>query len=333
MSPFLSFLMKRPPLNTGRDLISPVKNEKGFALLLSLLIVFLLVVIIFETDFQIRADLRAAGNFRDDLKAYYLSRSGISAGEALLIDDAKNSSTYDALNELWAAPIPEYPLGDGSLSGFIVDEERKINLNFLIRENAGRQTVAPERKDQLLRLFTLLQVNPDLVDSIIDWIDSDDEPLPFGAETPSYQALDPGYSAKNDRMTTLSELRMVRGITPEIYNIISPYLTVYGAGKLNVNTADPLVLQSIDDGIDETEARRIIEKRPFEQANGQDFKNELPADVDGRIRTDDRINWFTIRSQYFSLVSNGQVNNTRKTTRAIILRNGIQTKLLYFRVE
>ncbi len=312
---------------------SPLKNQQGFALLLSLLILFLLVVIIFEADFQIRADLRAAGNFRDDLKAYYLSRSGVSAGEALLIDDAKTSNLYDDLSELWAFPIPEYPLGDGLLSGFIVDEERKINLNFLVKLNVGKETVSQERKDQLIRLFVLLEVNPDLVDAIIDWIDENDEALPFGAESAAYQTREPGYSAKNGKMNTLSELRMVQGITPEIYNKITPYLTVYGLGKINVNTADPFVLQSIDEAIDETEARRLIEKRPFENATAQDFKDELPEEVDGRIRADDRINWFTIRSSFFSLESTGQVNDTRKITKAIIERSGISTKLLYFRVE
>lgn len=312
---------------------APLKNQKGFALLLSLLIVFLLVVIIFEADFQIRADLRAAGNFRDDLKAYYLSRSGISAGEALLIDDVKNSNDYDGLDELWAFPIPEYPLGDGLLSGFIIDEERKININFLINQSGGKETLMEARKDQLVRLFMLLQVNPDLVDAIIDWLDADDEPRPFGAEGPAYQALEPGYPAKNGNMTTLSELRMVQGITQEIYRTISPYLTVYGSGKINVNTADSLVLQSIDEGLDETEARRLIEKRPFKDANAQDFKDELPEDVDGRIRTDERIQWFTTRSKFFSLESRGQVNDTRKMTKATVERTGIVTKLLYFRVE
>lgn len=324
--------MKRLLPNQGRS--ARFQNENGFALLLSLLIVVLLVIIIFEADYQIRADLRAAGNFRDDLKAEYLARSGISAGEALLKDDAKNSPGHDGLDEFWAAPIPEYPLGDGLLSGFIVDEERKININVLVKDNLGQLTVDLVRKTQLERLFRLLDIAPELVDAIVDWLDSDDTPLAYGAESPSYQSLNPGYSARNGKMQTLQELHMVWGITNEIYNKISPYLTVYGEGKINVNTADTLVLQSLDEDIDETEARRLIDKRPFEGSNAQDFKNDaLPPNIKANMSTDGRINWFRKDSQFFTLKATGQVNDTFKTATAVVRRVGRQTTLFYFRLE
>ncbi len=332
MSPSWSSLMKRllPNISPGARL----QNEHGFALLLSLLIVVLLVVIIFEADHQIRADLRAAGNFRDDLKAEFLARSGISAGEALLKEDSKISPGHDGLEELWASPIPEYPLGDGFLSGFIVDEERKINVNTLVITNNAKLIVDQTRKQQLQRLFTLLDVNPDLVDAIGDWLDTDDVPQPYGAESPTYRSRDPAYSARNGKMQTLQELHMIQGITNEIYNTISPYLTVYGEGKLNVNTADSLVLQSLDEGIDETEARRMIENRPFEQNNAQDFKDEvLPEEIKERMRTDGRIHWFTKDSTFFTLKATGHVNETFKTAIAVVNRQGGLTKLFYFRLE
>ncbi len=310
-----------------------IRNQKGFALLLSLLIIFLLVVIIFEADFQIRADLRAAGNFRDDLKALYLSRSGISAGEALLKDDVVNSNIYDGLDEFWAFPIPEYPLGDGLLSGSIIDEERKININYLVNKTSTGTKINEARKTQLERLFELLEVNPELVDPMIDWIDADEEALPFGAEDETYERRDPGYSASNKQMNILSELHMVHGITDEIYKKITPYLTVYGNGKINVNTADRIVLQSFDEEIDETEARRLIDKRPFKKGNATDFRDLLSDEVRNRIASGVSVAWMTTRSSYFSLTAEGQVNDTRKISSAVVKRTGRVTKLLYFRVE
>ncbi len=303
-------------------------NEKGFALLLSLLIVFLLVVMIFEADYQIRADLRAAGNFRDDLKAYYLARSGVSAGQALLKDDAVNSSKYDGSDEFWAFPIPDYPLGDGLLSGTIVDEERKINLNKLLVQG---KTVDPARKEQLERLFELLELNPELVDAIVDWVDPDEQPLPYGAESPTYQSREPAYAAKNGKMETLRELRMVQGITGDIYEKIAPYLTVYDTAGINVNTADRFVFQSFDEGFDETEARRLTEARPFETAQG--FKDLLPEEVKAKMTKDGRLQWFTTGSHFFTIQSIGQVNDTRKVATAVVHRQGSRTTLLYFRVE
>lgn len=320
--------MNRVPAQNKKTLLSHgvFGNEKGFALLLSLLIIFLLVVMIFEADYQIRADLRAAGNFRDDLKAYYLARSGISAGEALLKDDAVNSSKYDGLDEFWAFPIPDYPLGDGLLSGTIVDEERKINLNTLLIQG---KTVDPARKEQLERLFVLLELNPELVDAIVDWVDPDDEPRTYGAESPTYQSREPGYRAKDGKMETLSELRMVQGITSDIYEKVAPYLTVYDTAGINVNTADRFVVQSF--GLDETEARRLMEARPFETAPS--FKELLPPDIHTEMTKDGRLNWFSTGSHFFTVQSIGQVNDTRKTATAVVRRQGSLTTLLYFRVE
>ena len=313
---------------------APLRNQRGFALLISLLVIILLVVIIFEADFQTRADLRAAGNFRDDLKAYYLARAALSAGEALLKDDAKNSNRYDGLDEFWAFPISEFSLGDGVLSGVIIDEERKINLNFLVKKTGGGTQVDPARKAQLERLFERLQVDPQLVDPIVDWVDSDTEPLPFGAEDDTYQRLDPPYAAKNGPFDTLEELHMVHGVTDAVYRKISPYLTVYGRGRININTADSPVIESFDTGLDETEARRLADKRPFTSTGEfrEHLKKEL-SDVYERMLQAGSLGWMTTRSSYFSLTGESAVDATRKRLRAVIRRTGPRTELLYFRVD
>ncbi|MBI3805063.1 MAG: type II secretion system minor pseudopilin GspK [Nitrospirae bacterium] len=311
-----------------------LRDEGGFALLLSLLVVLLLTVIILEIDFQARADLRAAGNFRDDLKAFYLARSAVSAGQAILKDDAIHSNKYDGLDELWAFPVPEYPLGDGVLSGVITDEAGKFNLNSLVDVNGrGTGTAVEARQKQLQRLFKLLHLNPDLVDAIVDWVDKDSEPRPFGAEEDTYSRLEPSYHCKNARFDTLEELHMVKGITDEVYRKIAPYLTVYGEGKINVNTADTLVLQSLDieEGIDESVARRLIESRPYESTTVK-FIDALPAEVKNRFLKTNTNTFIDVRSSYFTILAEGRVQNTRKIIHAVV-RRGSPMQLLYFKVE
>lgn len=311
-----------------------VKEERGFALLLSLLVVLLLTVLILEIDFQARADLRAAGNFRDDLKAFYLARSAVSAGEAVLKEDLRFSNRYDGLDELWAYPVPEYPLGDGVLSGAITDEAGKFNLNSLV-DNNGKTiaTLQQTRYKQLKRLFTLLQLDAELVDPIVDWIDSDSNPISsFGAEEETYRRFDPPYSVKNARFDTLEELHMVKGITDDVYRKIAPYLTVYGEGLINVNTADSLILQSLDigEGIDESIAGRLIENRPYESK--QKFIDRLPADVKSRFTTTNAKDTIDVKSSFFSITAEGKVQNTRKIIRAVVRRSN-PMELLYFKVE
>jgi general secretion pathway protein K len=309
--------------NRGGD-GNPLNNQKGFALLLSLLVLLLLVVIVLEVDFQTRADLRAAGNFRDDLKAFYLARSAITAGEAILKEDLRLSPKYDGLDELWAFPVPEYPLGDGTLSGSITDESGKININSLI--GTGDKAVEA-RREQLRRLFELLQLNPDSVDPIIDWLDKNSEPLPFGAEEGFYRGMTPPYSPKNGPLDTLEELHMIKGITDEVYKKIAPYLTIYGDGKLNINTADKLVLQTLAEGVDETMVRKAIEGRPYENTTRTKFMESFGADFKNKLKLD-----IATTSSFYSILAEGKVQDTRKIVRAVVKR-GSPSQLLYFKVE
>jgi DNA uptake protein ComE-like DNA-binding protein len=54
----------------------------------------------------------------------------------------------------------------------------------------------------------------EIADSILDWIDEDDDPRPFGAEA-QYYSYD-GYEPRNGPIASLDELLMVNGVTPEL---------------------------------------------------------------------------------------------------------------------
>ncbi len=305
-------------------------GEGGFALLITLLVILLLSVIIFDLDFQARADLRSASNFRDDLSAYYLALSGISVGKEILEQDRTDaSSSSDNLGELWATPVPPFPLGEGEISGGIQDELGKINLNALLDIN---DQPIEWRATQLKNLFQLLEVGPEPVDAIIDWIDKNSDTRGFGgAEDETYQQLDPSYSAKNGPIDTHKELRFIKGISSEVYEKILPYVTIYPDntdkaffGKINVNTADALILQSM--GIDGSAIERLMRERPYDQNTMANFKAALPPNQNvGILAT------LGYQSHIFSMTAVGAVRNTKKTVHAIWDRD--KKKLLHFQVE
>ncbi|MGH7273247.1 MAG: type II secretion system minor pseudopilin GspK, partial [Nitrospiria bacterium] len=225
-----------------------LQNEDGLALVITLLVVVLLTVMILEFDFSTRTDLLAAANFRDGTKAHFLAQSGVAAAKAVLRDDIKHGLNYDGFDELWAIPFPPYPVGDGTVTVSIQDEGGKLNPNDLLQKGTDN-TVVPKKEEQMKRLFELLGVEPKLVDAIIDWIDKGNETRPHGAEEDYYSRLDRPYHCKNDKLSVLSELHMIRGITDEVYEKITPYLTVYSVsgehGSININTADEVVLQTL----------------------------------------------------------------------------------------
>ena len=100
-------------------------------------------------------------------------------------------------------------LAAGSRFG-LVDESSKINLNTLVFSDALQEGIAHEI------LMTLPEMTEEIADSILDWLDSDDEAREYGVETDYYQGLSPAYAAKNGPMDSLDELLLIPGVTPQL---------------------------------------------------------------------------------------------------------------------
>ncbi len=116
---------------------------------------------------------------------------------------------------------------DGNLSGVrygLEDESTRLNLNALLLLDKAQENAA---RDLLMGLPGMTE---DIADAILDWIDEDDEPREFGAESDYYMSLDPPYAAKNGPLDTVEELLLVRGVTPEL---------LFGADANRNGTLDP----------------------------------------------------------------------------------------------
>lgn len=306
------------------------KNEEGVALILTLLITAILVTLIVEVNYSTQVDLRIAGNFRNDLQAGYLAKSGVNIAISYLKYDVENTDT-DNLDEDWAKPYPPIPVGDGFVQVVTEDENAKINLNEVVKEDGK---VDEKIRDILIRMFEAADVDVEIIGAIIDWIDPDDDPLPEGAEDSYYGSLDPPYGCKNGPLDTLSELRMIKGVTDEAYGKISKYLTIYSKkGIININTVSKEVLMFLDEGMDEPMADGIKKYREETPFGGQNWQEAL-RDV---INNDDVYNRISpligVTSNAFSVESEGRVQNVVKKIRAVINREGNQISYLYWRTE
>jgi general secretion pathway protein K len=122
------------------------------------------------------------------------------------------------------------------------------------------QQVAMARFHLLLRA---LELPPELLPAILDWLDADGDPrYPSGAEDEFYSLREPPYRAANRRFEEVSELRLVRGVTEEIYERLRPFVTVLdNPTPINVNTAAPEVLMSLAPGIDRSSAELLVRSR------------------------------------------------------------------------
>jgi general secretion pathway protein K len=301
------------------------RSERGVAILAVLLGIALMTLIV--VDFAMTAGLGfvSAANQANELRAGYLARSGINIGLGLLAadarSDAQSQTPTDTLNDLWAVPFPPMPLEGGNVSLSIVDEARKLSINSMVKN--GAPNVPAIAKVQ--RLFTILDVNADLIQGIIDWI------TPSGANTSGgggdfYMRLIPPYQPRYGPMPTIGDLQMVKGFNEAIFNRVSRFLTVMPETAVNANTASPQVIASLEPEL--TEDQKIVQEiieartiRPFTQPT--DIMNLPDVGPVGQRLSQDVV----MRSQFFTINGTGTYAGARKIITATFHRetSGIGT--------
>ena len=77
--------------------------------------------------------------------------------------------------------------------------------------------------------------------SLLDWIDPDDEPRPQGAEREYYRRL--GIAPRNGPLQSVGELARIRGFDPPTVERMRPFVTVhFGRGAFDPRHAHPAAL-------------------------------------------------------------------------------------------
>ncbi len=319
------------------------RADAGIALLVTLLALVLVMALVWEVFHTGTRAAQSGAYGRDSIRASLLADAGIQAAKAILREDGKKNDGYDSLNDIWAMAQPPFELGDGTITLTIEDEDRKINLNKLIGANRN----APDAYwlPVFRRLLEILAIDPSVADAVIDWMDVNETPAGVGgAESSYYLSLRYPYKCKNDFFDTVEELRLVRGVTPEVFEKLRPYVTVRSSGKVNINTAPKAVIMALSAGQGETYAGQIDEKtadaliayrqdHPFRNTNT--LKTDLTAA--SPLLGDIYMTWFKnlidIRSQYFHARSTGDVGGTERTIDTVGMRDGTVIQWRYWRLE
>jgi general secretion pathway protein K len=156
-------------------------GERGMALLLTLLVTVILAVVVLEFNYLIRVYATLSGNLLDDLQAQTAAQSTIEKAKALLINDlsadTEKGILADTLDEEWATEITSQTTASASKAR-ISDEMSKLNLNSLVKGATSEMDIEStnqEMVDCLKHLFELLDLDPTMVDCIVDWIDENDQ--------------------------------------------------------------------------------------------------------------------------------------------------------------
>ena len=311
-------------------------KQKGFVVIVVLCMIICMAVLLLGFNYQSRNNLRAVGDFQKSAQALNCAKAGLNIAIAA-IKNAEDVPIYkQSLNLL--SEENAFDIDDGNCSITITEENGKLNVN-LLKDKNGK----PNRTkiDQLLRLIDLLnreeagysRIGYGLVPSIIDWADSDDKVthLPFikyensGAESAYYGNLENPYRCRNTSLEVTEELLLVKGITQDVFERMRDYVTVYGNGRVNINHASKLVIESLSEKMDAVLARMIIDRRRIKPFNSITELRDVPGMTDNIYNTIRKTAIASSANQYYHVTSRGNVGH-RNCTIVTILRKNANTK-------
>ncbi len=233
-------------LNTQRP-----RRRRGFFLVLVLLVVVVATLSVYSFTGVMVAYDDAAYLSADLVRARVAADSGAEAIRLILAQprmmrdemggvynnpnlfQAIAVSNQDPANVCdFSVPAPDLN-ENGMLSGIrfgLQDESARLNLNTLtvLDENSEGLMAAlsllsdPDSADALpdsiatALLLALPGMTEEIADSIMDWLDADDEVRPYGAELEYYSGLPTPYEPTNGPINSVEELLLVSGMTPTL---------------------------------------------------------------------------------------------------------------------
>jgi general secretion pathway protein K len=320
------------------------RHQSGIALIIAMLVFALATTLVVALSSEFNLFLKRAGNSFIAQQGFAYLRGGEElAGLVLRQDfqsDQENESGRDDLSEIWSQQMPPYALDEGGwLVGTLEDLQGRFNLNSVAgRAPEGKRfTAAQEQFVRLLQTPEEPRVSEQdavlIAEALMDWLDGDSEPRDFGAEDDYYFDMEPSYRTGNQRLQSVSELRLVAYVTPEIYAAIAPYLTVWGSGEtINVHTAPAAVLRTINAAGDLSplgtgEVESLLESRAelgFESLqamlDGPVFVNrEIAPELKARLG--ETSSWFLYRGEV-------EVADRKARLYSVLRREGIKVQAL-----
>lgn len=212
MSPFSKRRTNRIPrvraaarLFRGKRTRGHPERRRGSVIVavLAFIVLFSFIVLAFQQEAL--SKIRYSGLFqhRDDLRS-----QAFSTLEATL-------AVINALREIDGglyAPVQ----GWGNPRRFLdLPEEDGVRLGVTVTDESGRIPMRGVEYDTLIRVFELLEFDmlegQTLADTLLDWMDEDDEARIRGFDGDDYLRLDPPHRPRNAPLRTWDELELIYG--------------------------------------------------------------------------------------------------------------------------
>lgn len=220
------------------------KQPGGVALLTALILLAVTSAIAFAMSFDTGLAIRRSAGAVATEQAAQLAAAAEALAAELLAEQLEDSTATVHGGQNWASQFGPVEIVPGAiLEARLQDLQGRFNINALVSADGSP---APRARETFIALLTSIEVEADLADQIIDWLDPNTIAVTGGAEDARYSGLVPGYRTPNRSLTSTSELLQLPQMDLPRYRRLEPHITALprDAG-LNVCTASGALLDAL----------------------------------------------------------------------------------------
>lgn len=216
-----------------------LKRQQGVVIVVALFFVAIVVTIAYFMMSRLERDTYRTRLLLRDTQAELYAQGSIAWAVEQLRDNVVNKKPNKPVDVI---PIksPVNEVNGYKVTSIIQDMQARMNVNNLTTDEAKAdfkrllQLIDPSMSEEKAKTLIL---------AIADWITPGQ---PHNEYEKYYMDLAPPYRAAHRPMASVSELRLIKGMTPALFNALQPYVTALPTSTaINVQTAPAPVLAAL----------------------------------------------------------------------------------------
>ena len=320
-----------------------LNNKKGVALLISLWILIILSLIVGSIAIEMNIEGLLLSKKRKSFNAEVLALSGIDYARAIIEmnDKANELEINDTEDDFMKSALY---VKKGLKSTCSISITNMGSFDIIIETAETGRNINKLERYQWSEIFEMANIPSsswdELIDCLYDWIDEGDLQRLNGAESDDPYYEERFYPVKNAPLDSVNELLLIKNWNEDILfgkeedefgdEIIgiADLLTVWGDGKVNLNTASTNLLLSYAE-YEDWELSNIMESRI-----GLDgVENTL----DDGIKSIDEVNAdstkFKLQSELLKVTSIGKCGNNKYSIECIMKIEGNKPRIVFWNEE
>ena len=332
-------------------------QQEGAVLILVLWVLSFLAVLAVNLGYGVRQKMTFMKRIESRSQIQHVVEGGVKVALAFLMDDlqraqfqytaAAKAARHNNPGRFASIRVPNgtceisYPdvtiqSSDAKYYG-VLDEESKININTadkLVLNRIVSETLSLDDNSA-----------EKIAEAIYDWRQQGDSEIKGFSSDDYYSNLKFPYPKKSLPFELPDELLLIKGMDQAKYEILRNYVTVYGSGQVNINTAPKKVLMAL--GLDETIADKVLAVR--RGTDGVDNTSDdhifyrtfdIAAEVAAGLKLEDqemrvidqlnKRNLLTINSSYYTVRCLGFLDGSSDQRKIVLTFNSTDNRIVYW---